>query len=193
MDDLVVYSLWPRPKHRRRRVDMHGVTLIELMVTLSILAILIMVAAPGVSQFIVSNRLTGQSNLLLGDLSRARSEAAARHTSVSVCAAATSTTCAATNVTSWSDGWLVFVDSDADGALAASADILKYVPPLDGDPSVTSASFTKTGVITYRPYGGISPSTGGDLTFCVSGYASGRKVSIGATGRPLIVRVNTCP
>lgn len=193
MDDLVVYSLWSLSKHRRRRIDMHGVTLIELMVTLSILAILIMVAAPGVSQFIVSNRLTGQSNSLFGDLSRARSEAAARHTSISVCAAATSTTCAAASGTSWSAGWLVFVDGNADGVLAASTDILKYVPPLDGSPSVTSANFTKTGVITYRPYGGISPSSGGDLTFCVSGYASGRKISIAATGRPLIARVNTCP
>ena len=171
---------------------MRGVTLIELMVTLSILAILIMVAAPGVSQFIVSNRLTGQSNLLLGDLMRARSEAASRHTSISVCAAASSTTCAAVNATSWSDGWIVFVDGNADGVLAASTDILKYVPPLDGAPSVTSASFSNTGVITYRPFGGISPSTGGDLTFCVSGYANGRKISIAATGRPLISRISTC-
>lgn len=171
-----------------------GVTLIELMVTLVVLAVLLGIAAPSVTQFIVSNRLTSQANGLLADLSRARSEAGARHTPVTVCAAASSTTCDAANTTNWESGWIVFVDGDADGVVAnAAADIIRYVGPLEGQTTVVSTSFANVGYLTFRPFGGFSPTTAGTFTFCVAGDTRGREINVSAIGRPIIRRIDTCP
>ena len=169
-----------------------GFSLIELMVTISVLAILLGIAAPSVTQFIVNNRLTSQANGLLADLSRARSEAGARHFPVTICAAEDSTTCAAATTTNWESGWIVFVDANADGAVANASDIIRYVAPLEGQTTVVSSSFTNVGYLTYRPFGGFSPPTSGTFTLCVSGHTKGREIGVSAIGRPIIKKIDTC-
>src|SRR5687768_2450337 len=63
-----------------------GFTLIEMMVAISVVAILIGVAAPGLRDFMLNVRLTGYANDLLTALMLARSEATKRDVRVSVCA-----------------------------------------------------------------------------------------------------------
>ncbi|MDO9635827.1 MAG: prepilin-type N-terminal cleavage/methylation domain-containing protein, partial [Thiobacillus sp.] len=52
-----------------------GFTLIELMVTLSVLAILLTIGIPSLQMFIQNSRLQSQSASLMGDLNYARAEA----------------------------------------------------------------------------------------------------------------------
>ncbi len=160
--------------------------------TLVVLVVLLAIAAPNVTQFIVNNRLTSQANGLLADLSRARSEAGVRHSPVSICAAEDATTCAEATTANWESGWLVFVDANADGAIASAADIIRYVAPLEGDTSVVSSSFTNVGYLTFRPFGGFSPQTSGTFKFCVSGYANGREIAVSAIGRPIAKKIDSC-
>jgi type IV fimbrial biogenesis protein FimT len=169
-----------------------GFTLVEMMMTLVVLVVLLAIAAPNVTQFIVNNRLTSQANGLLADLSRARSEAGVRHSPVSICAAEDATTCAEATTANWESGWLVFVDANADGAIASAADIIRYVAPLEGDTSVVSSSFTNVGYLTFRPFGGFSPQTSGTFKFCVSGYANGREIAVSAIGRPIAKKIDSC-
>ena len=175
-----------------RDYSFRGFTLIELMVTLSVLAILLGIAAPSVRQFIINNRLTSQANGLLADLSRARSEAGARHAPVTVCAAEDEDTCAAADAANWEAGWIVFVDADADGVVGNAADIIRYVAPLEGETTVVSSSFSNVGYLTYRPFGGFSPQTSGTFTFCVPGNANGREIGVSTIGRPIIKKIYTC-
>lgn len=84
-----------------------GVTVIELMVTIVILAILLVVGVPSFRNAALSTRLTALSNDLVAGVQLARSEAIKRNGVVEFCASANGTTCAGT---SWDQGWIVRSD-----------------------------------------------------------------------------------
>jgi type IV fimbrial biogenesis protein FimT len=86
----------------------YGVTLIELLVTLSIVVILATVAVPGLQQFMTTNRLSGITTEFMGILNSARSEAIKTSLPTIVCASSDFTNCTGT----WSSGWISFIDND---------------------------------------------------------------------------------
>jgi type IV fimbrial biogenesis protein FimT len=65
---------------------MRGFTIIELMITLVVAAILLAIAIPSFTYLTVSNRLTTTANELVNRLSLARSDAIKRNTLISVAA-----------------------------------------------------------------------------------------------------------
>lgn len=62
-----------------------GFTLLELLITVSVLALLVGIGIPSFQETIRRNRLTEQTNGLLGALALARSEATKRSGTVTVC------------------------------------------------------------------------------------------------------------
>ncbi|ADU40057.1 GspH/FimT family pseudopilin [Variovorax paradoxus] len=114
----MTYSDLQQPRRQR------GLTAIELLVTLAILAILIGLAAPSMTRFIVQWRASNTVNALTGSLRIARTEAIARARPVVVCRVAsnTSTTCLSTaSTTGFASGWIVFVNNDRDASFDYSA------------------------------------------------------------------------
>lgn len=83
-----------------------GFTLVELMVTVAVAAVLLAVAVPSFTQMIVSGRLTTQSNDMLAAINLARSEAIKRNASVTLCRAAANATTCATTAGVWQN-WIV--------------------------------------------------------------------------------------
>ena len=73
----------------------------------------LVVAAPGMSALLNSNKLNGAAGELTAALQVARSEAIRRNARVTVCASADGTTCAAS--TSWTGGWIVHGNDNATG------------------------------------------------------------------------------
>ncbi|WP_434031441.1 GspH/FimT family pseudopilin [[Pseudomonas] boreopolis] len=91
-----------------------GFTLVELMVTVVVLAILSAIAYPSFQGVIRSNRVVTTSNELLASLALARSEAIKGIGAAGVCSSLDGATCA--TGTDWSGGWLVWrEDRDASG------------------------------------------------------------------------------
>lgn len=83
-----------------------GVTLIELMVALIVLAIGIVIAGPGLTNFSGSSKLEAQSREIQNALVFARSEAIRLNQNVLFCHSADSLVCSTPPVTGWM-GWLV--------------------------------------------------------------------------------------
>ena len=61
------------------RKNQHGFTLVELLVGISILAILLSLAVPSFTEFLKNNRVSAQTNELLSLVNLAKSEAVRRH------------------------------------------------------------------------------------------------------------------
>lgn len=150
-----------------------GFTLIELMVTIAILAIVLTVAVPGFQDFVARNRLAAATNELVSALALARSEAVKRATRVTVSSA------------DWTAGWQVFVDTGTAGDATDDDDIvLRVYQPNSNSGATITADDNFSSYISYLP-SGVSDGSGGagsgDFEICKSGQA--RVISISGTGR----------
>lgn len=155
-----------------------GFSLIELLVTISILAILITVGVPNLIAFVQNSRLTSQANDLVTVLNYARSEAIKRGVRITVCSSTNNTGCAGS--TTWETGFIAFVDNDGDGVVDAGDDILMVRQPLDGGNTLRSANLSW---ITYRAQGH-SAGFFGTLRLCDErGTANARAVVVSNQGR----------
>jgi type IV fimbrial biogenesis protein FimT len=96
----------------------NGLTLVELLITIAVIAVVIAIGVPSLNKYAENNRSTAQVNLVSGTLSLARSEAIKRGVNVVVCSSNDTTnanpTCSGSNA--WANGWIVFADSNDNGA-----------------------------------------------------------------------------
>lgn len=84
-----------------------GFTLIELIVTLAVAAIILTIGVPSFQEALQNNRRTTQVNEIIGAFNIARSEAIKRGMKVTMCKSADSATCDTTacSVTTGNNCW----------------------------------------------------------------------------------------
>jgi type IV fimbrial biogenesis protein FimT len=148
-----------------------GITLVELMVVLSVLAIVSVIAVPSFSALLANNRITSMSNELLAHLQYARVEATRAARKVSICSSVDGMVCA--NSTSWSKGWLIWTDFDKDGALDSS-EIIRVQGPIASNLTLTGPK-----VLTFGPIGSAVSET---FSFIHGNPSVSRWVCVQATG-----------
>ena len=121
---------------------LRGFTLVELMVTVAIVAILMAVGAPQLRGFLQKQQVNADADSLSAAVHLARSEALKRSGRVSVCPLANANTnppaCVATATTSWSQGWMVYIDYGVAGYQSNTDTILKVEQSIKSN-SVTSS------------------------------------------------------
>jgi len=162
---------------------LRGFTLIELLVAITIFAIGVAFAVPSFTSLIAGRRLTTAAANLRADISYARIEATRRGGSIGVCPAdvrsGTASACAGS--TDWSNGWLVYVDTNSSGSLDGGETILRVRPP----EKVVTATPTSEGTLSSvqnvdaRPTGELTAS--GRIRFCKPGV-TGTELVIGMSG-----------
>ncbi|MCH8479729.1 MAG: GspH/FimT family pseudopilin [Wenzhouxiangella sp.] len=158
-----------------------GWSLIELIIGLSILAILSSIAAPGMQGFIEQQRIINASNQLVTHLNYARNEAVTRATFVSACPSPNGLRCSGNR---WDQGFIAFVDAERSGQPAGESDLLRVVQP---DPRMLMHSGGRYRV-RFQPMGG---AYGTNLTIRVcskNGRGTPNSVIVSNPGRPRVSR-----
>ncbi|WP_432723131.1 GspH/FimT family pseudopilin [Jeongeupia wiesaeckerbachi] len=159
---------------RRLPASLHriaGASLIEVMVTVSILGILAAIAVPSMVTWVRDARLASQTDLLVSTLNTARLEAIKRRSSMTVCPstdANSSTASCSTTASDWSKGWLV---DDA------SSKILRLLVP-QGINVTTAGSVTS---VVFNPTLG-STQAAATFSLCISGRKQ-QQVAVALSGR----------
>lgn len=120
------------PPRRSMARPVSGFTLVELMITVVVLAVLIAVATPSFREIGLNNRSTSMINTLLADLSVARSEAVKTARTAYVTAAGGD----------WDSGWMVWVDANGNGTQDAAEPTLKRQEAINGGHVAAATRFT---------------------------------------------------
>lgn len=130
--------------------EIRGFTLIELMVTLGVSALVLSLGVPSFQGLVRDNRMTTQYNQFVTVLNIARSEAIKRGVNVTVCKRNDAgTDC--NNSTNWENGWIAFTDPDNDGSVDTNETVIRVQESLSGK-STFRASPTRHR-ITYNNQG----------------------------------------
>lgn len=170
-----------------RGVWMRGVTLVELMTTLAIVAIMATAGLPMFRELSASNRITAHTNEFLTSLYFARSEAVMRGQRVVVCRSNDGATCATSG--RWDQGWIVFVDLDNNAAVTAGDTVRSVHAAINGNITMTGngpvsdyISYSSEGRSVYTT-GGIKMGT---ISLCDpdSGNKHKNAIVISSVGRP---------
>lgn len=151
-------------------------TLIEMLVTLAVMAILAMLAAPGFQDFQRSNLLSSHTNTLVAALQTAKNEAIKRNEPTYMTPLSSG----------WSSGWRVYVDTDFDGSYAEGTDVII----IEQAALPNQLILTNTGSSSFITFNGSGfPKEPTTLNLQLSGYTgqeavkNTRRVKIAKTGR----------
>jgi type IV fimbrial biogenesis protein FimT len=181
-------STRPVPSHGARKRS-HGMSLIEMIVTLCVAAVLLTGAAAAFNHIGLSMKLSGFSNAFVSQLYLARSEAIKRNSRVVMCKSADGIQCATAG--GWEQGWMVFHDANNNGLREPGETLIRRGDPLPKGYRV-AGNMTVARYVSFSPFGGTRLTSGafqaGTITLCKESDSpsEARQVVINSVGRPRI-------
>ncbi|MEX2150824.1 MAG: GspH/FimT family pseudopilin [Steroidobacteraceae bacterium] len=161
-----------------RKARARGMTMIELLITVVVMAILMAIAVPSFRNASLGSQLSAAANNLLASVQLARSEAIKRNSAVTLCASADGTTCAGSG--GWEQGWII---------MDAGAAVLQRQESLPDRYLVSQAGGTVP--LNFQPIG--VGATAAAFTVCRDNPDGGQEriVTVSATGSARVTITNT--
>jgi type IV fimbrial biogenesis protein FimT len=178
------------------RARARGFTIVELMVTVAVAAILLVIAVPSFNTIINSNRLTTAANTLVNALNTARMEAIKRNASVQFCSNSTTNNTGDTlglGCGTGSGAVVVQTTSSTSTTVLGSAAGLSTPVQLSGN--ITAIRFNSQG-IGYQAGTTSTPFSGSVATLCVAGLRGNNRIVVGMTTGTVITTTpgsGSCP
>ena len=183
-----------------------GFSLVELMITVLVVAILTAIAWPNFRDFMHRNAATSQANQVLAALQYARNEAVSRRYPTALCGSTSGTACTPSD-TKFEGGWMIWRDSTLSGtpsySSAAKDELLRVVDAQNGV-SIRSFGGTSPGVIAFDQRGAVIGAGGGttNVVVCAKNSSSdalgansqrvpGKYVRVDASGRITVQNLAT--
>lgn len=173
-----------------------GFTLIEMLATMSVLAVLLAIASPGLASLASANTLSAAQNEFAAALMLARGEALRRGVAVGVAAASPA------SGAEFNNGWLVFVDANGNGQYDVGETIVRQQDKFAAIRMTTASgasviAFSGRGFLAQpvtqslsicratTTYGGIFGSLGGSLS-------KGYRIRIEPVGLSDVAEITSC-
>jgi type IV fimbrial biogenesis protein FimT len=100
-----------------------GFTMIELMITLAMAAVLLGLAVPNLTAFAKNNRLTGGANDLLAAIYSTRAEAIKQQVTATMCFTTTPTAATPACDGNGTQGWITWIDSNGNSTVDAGEEV----------------------------------------------------------------------
>jgi len=158
-------------------------TLIELMITIAVVAVALTVGVPSFNNVIERNQLTVHINELVSTLHFARSEAVRRNTNVGICHSDDGSSCGGAG---YEDGWIIFTDINNDGDYADTNEELIRVN--DGLPNNYTMHTNSLGLFKYDAKG---KAGSGRIVLCKNNdLTKSRAIFINTSGRTRLAPLN---
>ncbi len=141
---------------------LNGFTLVELVITIAIAAIIACMAAPSFLSFSRNSNLKTANTALYNVLAQARNEAITQGQAVGVCPSANGETCLPSN-TDWPKGWISWRDTNQNQSPDTSESIITVARGVNSPVTLTPTASIGA-VLEFNPQGVISSA--GSFTFC---------------------------
>ena len=164
-----------------------GMTLVELLVGLVVMALLLAMEVPSFSAMLQNTQRSTLTNDFLTDLAVIRVEAIRRGQRVVMCKSASGTACVTTGY--WDQGWLLFVDSNNNGLRENTETLLRQQAALPAGWRLRGNTHVAR-YVSYHPMGNSRLASGalqaGTLTICAltPTAVKGSQIVISSVGRP---------
>jgi len=161
-----------------RQPQATGFTILEMLIVVSIAAVLLILGVPAFQDFGARQRMSASLQLLQGHLALARDQAIRFNTHVIACPGGLDRGCEDNG--DWSDGWIVFSDFNGDGDYQPLETVFRIVNGLE---QMVVHSTSGRPKLHFFPNGS-APGSNGSITFCDRrGPEHARKLVIANSGR----------
>lgn len=162
-----------------------GLTLLELIVTLTVVGILLTIAVPNLNALLQGQATATTADSLALSLAYARQEAVTRCRRVALCPSVDGENCV-TGSGRWEEGWIVFIDEDEDFIRNSEEELLRVGNPGSAGTTLRTSANFRDG-LAYLPLGNSRGRTGlatGTFRVCDSrGAENGISLVIARGGR----------
>ena len=166
---------------------MRGFTLIELMIVITVMAVLLAIAVPSFRDATLGSKLSSYANNFVASANLARGEAIKRNAEMKLCVSTNGTSCASGG---WEQGWIVFRDINDNGTVDSADTLIQRQSALPAGFKITASG----GPLITFPSTGVGVDGDGTLTVCRATPDVGKQervVTLSLTGKTTVTTTTT--